>query len=216
MTSLSSASSSTTTPSTEPITEPQPSTDHNLAGDHEEHHGDFRMFGLVLFLVGDGMTFAGLFAAYLTFRAVNPLPPGGVYDLELLLPTINTALLVASSFTFHRAARQLRLGEGFGCRLWLLITAAMGAAFLASQMLEYFKLPFGLTSNLFASTFYVLTGFHGLHVTLGVMMILIVWWQARAGGSISRDSHFGLEAAELYWHFVDGIWVVLFGIIYLL
>ncbi len=174
------------------------------------------MFGLVLFLVGDGMTFAGLFAAYLTFRAVNPLPPGGVYDLELLLPTINTALLVASSFTFHRAARQLRLGEGFGCRLWLLITAAMGAAFLASQMLEYFKLPFGLTSNLFASTFYVLTGFHGLHVTLGVMMILIVWWQARAGGSINSESHFGLEAAELYWHFVDGIWVVLFGIIYLL
>jgi len=77
-------------------------------------------------------------------------------------------------------------------------------------------LPFGLTSNLFASTFYVLTGFHGLHVTLGVMMILIVWWQARSGGSINRDSHFGLEAAELYWHFVDGIWVVLFGIIYLL
>ena len=220
MTSLSSASStttvSTTTSATEPSTELHSTKDHHLEGDHEEHHGDFRMFGLVLFLVGDGMTFAGLFAAYLTFRAVNPLPPGGVYDLELLLPTINTALLVASSFTFHRAARQLRLGEGFGCRLWLMITAAMGAAFLVSQMLEYFKLPFGLTSNLFASTFYVLTGFHGLHVTLGVMMILIVWWQAREGGSINSESHFGLEAAELYWHFVDGIWVVLFGIIYLL
>lgn len=219
MTSLSSASSSTTAstaPATESAPELQPSSDQHPSGEHEEHHGDFRMFGLVLFLVGDGMTFAGLFAAYLTFRAVNPLPSGGVYDLELLLPTINTALLVISSFTFHRAARQLRQGEGFGCRLWLLITAALGAAFLASQMLEYFKLPFGLTSNLFASTFYVLTGFHGLHVTLGVMMILIVWWQARAGGSINSESHFGLEAAELYWHFVDGIWVVLFGIIYLL
>jgi cytochrome c oxidase subunit 3 len=223
MTSLSSASSSTTastapatTSATDSTPELHPSSDHHLSGDHEEHHGDFRMFGLVLFLVGDGMTFAGLFAAYLTFRAVNPLPSGGVYDLELLLPTINTALLVISSFTFHRAASQLRQGEGFGCRLWLLITAALGAAFLASQMLEYFKLPFGLTSNLFASTFYVLTGFHGLHVTLGVMMILIVWWQARAGGSINSESHFGLEAAELYWHFVDGIWVVLFGIIYLL
>ena len=223
MTSLSSASSSTTastapatTSATDSTPELHPSSDHPLSGDHEEHHGDFRMFGLVLFLVGDGMTFAGLFAAYLTFRAVNPLPSGGVYDLELLLPTINTALLVISSFTFHRAASQLRQGEGFGCRLWLLITAALGAAFLASQMLEYFKLPFGLTSNLFASTFYVLTGFHGLHVTLGVMMILIVWWQARAGGSINSESHFGLEAAELYWHFVDGIWVVLFGIIYLL
>jgi cytochrome c oxidase subunit 3 len=219
MTILSSASSTTnpmSAPATEGVKERPISGDNHQSDDHEEHHGDFRMFGLVLFLVGDGMTFAGLFAAYLTFRAVNPLPPGGVYDLELLLPTINTALLVASSFTFHRAARQLRLGEGFGCRLWLLITAAMGAAFLVSQMLEYFKLPFGLTTNLFASTFYVLTGFHGLHVTLGVMMILIVWWQARDGGSINSESHFGLEAAELYWHFVDGIWVVLFGIIYLL
>ena len=62
----------------------------------------------------------------------------------------------------------------------------------------------------------MLTGFHGLHVFLGVMLILIVWWQARAGGSINSQQHFGLEAAELYWHFVDGIWVVLYGIIYLL
>lgn len=182
---------------------------------HEEHV-DVRMFGLTLFLVADGMTFAGLFAAYLTFRAVNPLPPGGIYELELLLPTINTVLLVVSSFTFHRAGSWLRKGEGALCQRWLLITAALGAAFLASQMREYFTLPFGLTANLFASTFYVLTGFHGLHVTLGVMLILIVWWQARAGGSITRESHFGLEAAELFWHFVDGIWVVLYGIIYLL
>jgi cytochrome c oxidase subunit 3 len=132
MTSLSSASTTTTSMTAQAIEstpELQSSNDQHPSGDHEEHHGDFRMFGLVLFLVGDGMTFAGLFAAYLTFRAVNPLPPGGVYDLELLLPTINTALLVASSFTFHRAAKQLRLGESFGCRLWLLITAAMGQLF---------------------------------------------------------------------------------------
>ncbi len=183
--------------------------------EHEEH-GDFRLFGLVLFLVADGMTFAGLFAAYLTFRAVNPLPSGGVYELELLLPTINTVLLVLSSFTFHRSAKLLRAENSAGCRLWLLITIALGLAFLVSQMREYFTLPFGLTSNLYASTFYVLTGFHGLHVTLGVMLMLIVWWQAREGGSITSHQHFGLEAAELYWHFVDGIWVVLFGIIYLL
>ena len=183
--------------------------------EHEEH-GDFRLFGLGLFLVADGMTFAGLFAAYLTFRAVNPLPAGGIYELEMLLPTIKTALLIASSFTFHRAGKELRRGQGAACRLWLLITAILGAVFLAGQMKEYFSLPFGLTSNLFASTFYVLTGFHGLHVTLGVMLILIVWWQARNGGSITSEHHFGLEAAELYWHFVDGIWVVLFGIIYLL
>jgi cytochrome c oxidase subunit 3 len=185
-------------------------------GSGHDDHPDLRMFGLATFLVADGMTFAGFFAAYLTFRAVNPLPEGAIYELELLLPTINTALLVMSSFTFHRAGKDLLRQQRAGCRLWLLITAALGATFLAGQMVEYFSLPFGLTSNLFASTFYALTGFHGLHVTLGVIMIAIVWWQARDGGSLSEQHPFGLEAAELYWHFVDVIWLVLFGILYLL
>jgi len=84
-------------------------------------------------------------------------------------------------------------------------------------MVEYFTLPFGLTDNLYASTFYALTGFHGLHVTLGALMILIVWWQTRTpGGRVTKQNQFPLEAAELYWHFVDGIWVVLFIILYLL
>ncbi|MBM5797640.1 MAG: heme-copper oxidase subunit III [Cyanobacteria bacterium M_surface_7_m2_040] len=185
------------------------------AASHEEH-GDHRLFGLTTFLVADGMTFAGFFAAYLTFKAVNPLPPGSTYELELVLPTINTVLLLVSSFTFHRAGSQCRAGQMASSRLWLLLTTALGAAFLAGQMVEYFTLPFGLRDNLFASTFYALTGFHGLHVTLGVICILIVWWQARSGGRITPSQHFGLEAAELYWHFVDGIWVVLYGILYLL
>jgi len=186
------------------------------AAGHSEEHVDARMFGLATFLVADAMTFAGFFAAYLTFRAVNPLPEGANFERELLLPTINTALLLVSSVTFHRAGSSLRRGESSACRNWLLLTVGLGALFLAGQMVEYFNLPFGLTDNLFASTFYALTGFHGLHVTLGVMCILIVWWQARAGGRLTRDEHFGLEAAELYWHFVDGIWVVLYGILYLL
>jgi cytochrome c oxidase subunit 3 len=185
--------------------------DHDHGG-----HADARLFGLATFLVADGMTFAGFFAAYLTFRAVNPLPPGSSYELELVLPAINTVLLLVSSYTFHRAGRGLLRGDGAACRLWLLLTAALGAAFLAGQMVEYFHLPFGLTDNLFASTFYALTGFHGLHVTLGVICILIVWWQARQGGRVNATTPFGLEAAELYWHFVDGIWVILFGILYLL
>jgi cytochrome c oxidase subunit 3 len=182
----------------------------------EPGHHDARLFGLATFLVADGMTFAGFFAAYLTFRAVNPLPEGATYELELLLPTINTVLLLLSSLTFHRAGRNLLRGDGPACRSWLLITAALGAAFLGGQMVEYFDLPFGLTDNLFASTFYALTGFHGLHVTLGVICILIVWLQTRSGGRVTATDPFGLEAAELYWHFVDGIWVVLYGILYLL
>ena len=182
-------------------------SDHGPAG---EGHGDFRLFGLATFLVADGMTFAGFFAAYLTFRAVNPLPEGGIYELELLLPTINTVVLIISSFTFHRAGKECRAGQLGASRLWLAITGALGAVFLAGQMFEYFSLPFSLTDNLFASTFYALTGFHGLHVTLGVICITIVALQTRPGGRISASDHFGLEAAELYWHFVDGIWVVLY------
>jgi cytochrome c oxidase subunit 3 len=162
------------------------------------------------------MTFAGFFAAYLTFRAVNPLPEGSSYELELLLPTINTVLLLVSSFTFHRAGKECRANKLIAARNWLLLTGALGLAFLAGQMVEYFTLPFGLTDNLFASTFYALTGFHGLHVTLGAICIAIVALQTRPGGTITAENHFGLEAAELYWHFVDGIWVVLYGIIYLL
>ena len=184
---------------------------------HEEHHGDFRLFGLATFLVADGMTFAGFFAAYLTFKAVNPLPDGAIYELELPLPILNTVLLLVSSATFHRAGKALLQGATERCRRWLLITAGLGFAFLVSQMVEYFTLPFGLTDNLYASTFFAATGFHGLHVTLGALMIMIVWWQTRPqGGRITADAPFPLEAAELYWHFVDGIWVILFVILYLL
>jgi cytochrome c oxidase subunit 3 len=185
--------------------------------DHAAEHPDHRMFGLATFLVADAMTFAGFFAAYLTFKAVNPLLPGAIYELELPLPTLNTVLLLVSSATFHRAGLNLRRGHNERCRLWLMLTAVLGLAFLASQMVEYFTLPFGLTDNLYASTFYALTGFHGLHVTLGTLMILIVWWQCRTpSGRISASNHFPLEAAELYWHFVDGIWVILFVILYLI
>jgi cytochrome c oxidase subunit 3 len=92
----------------------------------------------------------------------------------------------------------------------------LGIAFLIGQMVEYFHLPFGLREHLFASTFYALTGFHGLHVTLGVICILVVLLQVGQEGKVSPSKPFGLEAAELYWHFVDGIWVVLYGLLYLL
>ena len=194
-----------------------PTKDQNRShGEHAEHP-DHRMFGLATFLVADAMTFAGFFAAYLTFKAVNPLPDGAIYELELPLPILNTVLLLVSSATFHRAGQAIRQDNHGRCRRWLLITAGLGLAFLVSQMVEYFTLPFGLTDNLYASTFFAATGFHGLHVTLGALMILIVWWQARQPqGRVTAADHFPLEAAELYWHFVDGIWVILFVILYLL
>ncbi len=182
-----------------------------------EHHEDFRMFGLITFLIADGMTFAGFFAAYLTYKAVNPLPDGAIYELELPIPTLNTILLLVSSATFHKAGKALLKNKNSDTQKWLIVTALLGISFLICQLFEYFNLPFGLTDNLFASTFYALTGFHGLHVTLGTLMILIISWQTRPKeGRINNQNMFPLEAVELYWHFVDGIWVILFIILYLL
>tara|TARA_Y100000589_G_scaffold179053_1_gene169555 strand:+ start:139 stop:738 length:600 start_codon:yes stop_codon:yes gene_type:complete len=181
-----------------------------------EHHEDYRMFGLITFLIADAMTFAGFFAAYLTYKAVNPLPDGSIYELELGIPTLNTILLLLSSATFHKAGKSLINKKNSQTQKWLLVTAFLGIIFLICQLFEYFHLPFGLTDNLFASTFYALTGFHGLHVTLGTLMILIISWQTRTnGGRITFENIFPLEAVELYWHFVDGIWVILFIILYL-
>ena len=186
-------------------------------GELSEHHEDFRMFGLITFLIADGMTFAGFFAAYLTYKAVNPLPDGAIYELELPIPTLNTILLLVSSATFHKAGKALLKNKNSDSQKWLLVTALLGITFLICQLFEYFNLPFGLTDNLFASTFYALTGFHGLHVTLGTLMILIISWQTRPKeGRITNQNMFPLEAVELYWHFVDGIWVILFIILYLL
>jgi cytochrome c oxidase subunit 3 len=92
----------------------------------------------------------------------------------------------------------------------------MGAIFLAGQLYEYFHLEFGLTTNLFASSFFVLTGFHGLHVTFGLLLILAVLLRSRKVGHYSSNSFFGVEAAELYWHFVDVVWIILFTLVYLL
>ena len=92
----------------------------------------------------------------------------------------------------------------------------MGAVFLAGQVYEYSHLEFGLTTNLYTSAFYVLTGFHGLHVAIGVLAILAVLWRSLKKEHYSSKKHFGIEAAELYWHFVDVIWIGLFVLLYLL
>ena len=183
------------------------------------HHGhpDYRMIGLYIFLVSDSMTFLGFFAALLIYRAIMPVwPPEGMPEFELLVPIINTSILVASSFVMHEGQKAIKSNDVKGLQKWFGITAAMGAVFLAGQAYEYFNAEFGLTSNLLASCFYVLTGFHGLHVLTGVLLILCVIWRSREAGHYSSSSHFGVEAAEIYWHFVDVIWLVLFVLVYLI
>ncbi|TVQ46075.1 MAG: heme-copper oxidase subunit III [Gloeocapsa sp. DLM2.Bin57] len=185
----------------------------------QEHHGhpDFRIFGVVLFLIAEGMIFLGLFSAFLIYRSMIPVwPPEGTPELETLLPGINSIILISSSFVMHQGQAAIKKNDVAGLRLWFGITALMGAIFLAGQLYEYFHLEFGLTTNLFASSFYVLTGFHGLHVTVGLLLILCVLWRSQRPNHYSSQSHFGVEAAELYWHFVDVVWVILFILVYLL
>lgn len=184
---------------------------------HGVEHHDYRLLGVIVFLIAEGMIFLGLFTAYLTFRAVAPSwPPAGTPKLELLLPSINTVILIASSFVIHQADTAVKKDDVKGLRTWFGVTALMGAVFLCGQIYEYKHLEFGLTSNLFGSTFYVLTGFHGLHVCFGLVLMLGVLWRSLKPNHYSKENHFGVEAAELYWHFVDVIWVLLFLLLYLL
>ena len=187
------------------------------AAGHHAGHPDHRMFGVVMFLIAESMIFFGLFSAFLIYRAVVPAwPPEGTPELELLLPGINTAILISSSFVMHQGQSAIKKNDVWGLKWWFALTAAMGATFLAGQLYEYNHTGFGLTTNLFASCFYVLTGFHGLHVTFGLLLILGVLWRSRKSGHYSSTSHFGVEAAELYWHFVDVVWIILFTLVYLL
>ncbi|MCA1994652.1 MAG: heme-copper oxidase subunit III [Coleofasciculus sp. S288] len=190
------------------------------AGIHHKAHPDFRMFGVLVFLAAESMIFLGLFAAFLIYKSTMPgWPPEGTPELELLLPGINTLILISSSFVMHKGQSAIKKDDVSGLQFWFGITALMGAAFLAGQLFEYNHLGhegFGLTTNLFTSAFFVLTGFHGLHVTVGLLLILSVLLRSLKPKHYSSEEHFGVEAAELYWHFVDVVWIVLFVLVYLL
>ena len=180
---------------------------------HTEHEG-LGMWGVIVFLVSESMIFLGLFTAYLMLRAVTP--NWTTPERELLLPVINTVILVSSSFVIHRAEVAIKKDDVRGLQKWFGITALMGTIFLAGQVYEYSKLSFGLTSHVYASSFYVLTGFHGLHVFVGILFMLAVLWRSRQPGRYNHRQHFGISATELYWHFVDGVWIVLLYLLYIL
>lgn len=190
----------------------------NISSETTAHneHPDLRMTGMAFFLVAESMIFLGLFAAFLITRSMVAVwqPEGS--EVEILLPGINTIILISSSFVMNRGATAIKKNDEAGLRFWFGLTALMGAIFLGGQAYEYLHTPFGLTTSIFASFFYVLTGFHGLHVTFGLMLILMVLWRSRKTGHYSEHKHFGVEAAELYWHFVDVVWIILFILVYLL
>ncbi|MEM6639018.1 MAG: cytochrome c oxidase subunit 3, partial [Pseudomonadota bacterium] len=132
---------------------------------------------------------------------------------------INTALLLTSSVTVTIAHHALLRNDRFWLKTGLFMTFSLGFLFLGLQVLEYYEayhhLNLKLSSGIYGSTFFLLTGFHGLHVTLGSIMLFVIWLRTLRG-HFSPDNHFGFEATAWYWHFVDVVWLGLFVFVYFL
>ncbi|MEX6500532.1 cytochrome c oxidase subunit 3 [Pseudomonas zhanjiangensis] len=145
-------------------------------------------------------------------------PPSDIID-PWRLPLLNTVLLVTSSFTLTFAHHALRKNQRKALKLWLALTILLGAAFLGFQAEEYVhaytELGLTLGSGIYGATFFMLTGFHGAHVTLGALMLTIMLIRILRG-HFSPEHHFGFEAAAWYWHFVDVVWIGLFTFVYVL
>jgi cytochrome c oxidase subunit III len=177
------------------------------------------LLGMVLFIASEVMFFGGLFGAYFTIRsAATRWPPEGTPHLEAWYAAILTATLVSSSVTMQFGVWAIRRNQQRRLLLWLVVTLVLGFGFLAGQANEYRQLideGMTLSSGVFGSTFFTLTGFHGAHVAGGAAFILIVLLRARSGQFTARH-HDTVEMASYYWHFVDVVWLGLFSTIYLL
>jgi cytochrome c oxidase subunit 3 len=171
-------------------------------------------FGFVVFLLSESVIFLSFFAGYIIYKTTTlDWYPPGVTGLETKDPAINTIVLVSSSFVIYVAERYLHDKKLWGFRLFLLATMAMGGYFLYGQAVEWAGLPFGITSGLFGGTFYLLTGFHGLHVLTGILLQSLMLGRSFVPGNYD-SGYFGVEATSLFWHFVDVIWIILYVLIY--
>jgi cytochrome c oxidase subunit 3 len=171
--------------------------------------------GVVVWLASELMFFAGLFAAYFTLRAATDVwPPVGV-DLATGRTAIATGVLVLSSFTMHIAVKAAEHDDRTRAIRWIGITALLGLVFLSNQALEYAQADFRISSHAYGSAFYLMTGFHGLHVIGGLLFMLAVVF-AIAGRTSRAPSAAIVGVCGYYWHFVDVVWVVMFATIYLL
>ena len=202
---------------------------------------DNRKVGIWLFLGSEVMFFSALIAAYLLTRA-SAGKPYETFTEAIPLISLNTFLLICSSLTMVLSLAFARRGNQPGLRISLLLTIVLGFTFVTIQAVEYNELfhkglwmngspaielaalygfsgekliDFTKALQGFGPPFYLMTGFHGLHVLGGVTWNLLVWFKAMRGG-FTRENNLGIELAGLYWHFVDLVWIVLFTIIYLI
>ncbi len=174
------------------------------------------LLGVKLAILSEITLFGALFATYFVIRSESPgWPPAGLDRPDLLLPGLNTLLLVSSSVTMQWAVRSARGGDRSRILRWLGLTLLLGGIFIVIQGYEFATNGFGLNNGIFGSTFYILTGFHGAHVLAGLGFIGIVANRARRG-LVSAEHHTAVEATSYYWHFVDVVWLFLFSVLYAL
>ena len=183
-------------------------------------------FGMIIFLVSEAMLFSGLIAGYFVLRwtAIGfPWQPGAAWPsdpalpaLPVLLTSINTVFLVSSSITFHISEAAVQRGRsGLG---WLALTILLGATFVTIQGFEWAHLFHeGLWFNkggIYGSSFFVITGFHGMHVAIGVLLIVWCFLRQSLSRCFTPQRHIALANVALYWHFVDVVWLFLFVLLY--
>lgn len=181
---------------------------------------DGHKVGMITFFISEVAFFSTLITTYVIYLGQDTIGPTPAEVLSLNLVIINTICLLSSSVTVHLAEMALRKGNSFLFSILWLMTILLGAAFIAGTGYEWYNLmtdperPLTIGRNLFGSTFYTLVGFHGAHVTVGLILltlILVLFWN----GQVTAKS-VGLELVGWYWHFVDGVWIVVFVIVYLL
>jgi cytochrome c oxidase subunit 3 len=200
---------------------------HAAAGGAEhEHHGpppahrssrvDPQTLGMLLFIISEIMIFGAFFTAYFFIRVAqgDPWPAPGT-ELPVWVAGVNTLILVSSSFTLHWAESAVKRGNRFAFRAGMLTTFLLGCTFLFIQINEYANIGFAPQDAAQQTVFYSLTGLHGAHVTIGLLLLLFVTVRAFRG-HFSPESHRGVEVPGIYWHFVDIMWIVVYTTVYIL
>ncbi len=195
---------------------------HQAAVAHEEHHTstgiDNRKLFMWLFLASDCFFFGSFIATYMLYRnrSLEGPYPEDVFDIPFT--SVSSFVLLMSSLTMVLALAAIQRGNLRSCRIWLLTTAMLGMTFLGGQVFEFTEFyNHGLTisTNLFGSSFFVLTGFHGTHVAIGVLILLSLYFMV-SRGRLGQEQSLNVELAGLYWHFVDVVWIVIFTLVYLI
>lgn len=194
---------------------------HGGGGHHEMTGIDSRKLGMWVFLSSEFLFFGALITNYLLFKG-RDYGEGALYPVELYdipFTSISSFVLLMSSLTMVLAHSALARDDQAQTRTWLFATGALGMVFVAGQFFEFTEFileGLKLNTNPAASAFYMLTGFHGVHVVIGVLMLLVLGGKSLRAGRLSEREGFNVELVGLYWHFVDIIWIVIFVLVYLI